>query len=511
MKPISILVFVGCLFLSCNQPTFVKNKTHLSVPDSSVEKGKLLAEIFCQSCHSLPNPSLLTAGVWENGVLPAMGPRLGIFEYQYRRYPNNITDPEIGRHYYPTKPLLSNTDWQHIIDYYTALSPDTIIFQKRKTAIKSSNALFKAEAPVSYALNAATCLVAVDTTEEVIYTSDILNGSLYKYNTSLKMIDSLQTSGGIVQLLKTGKQRIACKIGVFTPNNLKTGSIQSILRDDKGIEDSVMYKQLMRPVNISISDLNNDSLQDFVVCEFGYLKGALSWLQHNEDDSYTRRIIKNVPGAIKSITGDFNKDGIPDIMTLFAQGEEGIFLFTNKDDAKFGEDEILRFPPSHGSSYFELDDFNKDGYPDILYTCGDNADYSPELKPYHGVYIFLNDETNHFKQSYFFHIDGCYKAIAKDFDNDGDLDIATIAFFADYINEPEEGFVYLKNIGDNNFEPYSLPEAKNGRWLTMDAADVDRDGKIDLILGNCSVGPTITKSKIDFKTKPPFLLLKNIQ
>ncbi|MGN6352639.1 MAG: FG-GAP repeat domain-containing protein, partial [Parafilimonas sp.] len=122
-----------------------------------------------------------------------------------------------------------------------------------------------------------------------------------------------------------------------------------------------------------------------------------------------------------------------------------------------------------------------------------------------------NDKSNHFKQSYFFHIDGCYKAIAKDFDNDGDLDIATIAFFADYANEPEEGFVYLKNIGNNNFEPYRLPETENGRWLTMEAADIDKDGRSDLILGNCSVGPTITKSKIDFKQQPPFLLLKNIQ
>ncbi|SFP61670.1 FG-GAP repeat domain-containing protein [Parafilimonas terrae] len=512
MKRTSVLVFIGYLFfISCSQPAFVKNKTHASTPDSSIKKGKILAETFCQSCHSLPDPSLLTAGVWENGVLPAMGPRLGIFEHRYKRYPSNINDPNIGRHYYPPSPLLSNIDWQHIIDYYTALSPDTIALQKRKIPIKTSDALFKAKAPALHTANATTCLVTVDTTEKSIYTSDILNGALYKYNTSLEMIDSLQTGGGIVQLLQAGRQKIACNIGMFPPNNLEAGSIQSILSNNKRMKDSVMYKKLMRPVNISTADLNNDGLQDFVVCEFGYLKGALSWLQHNSNNSYTRHVIKDLPGAIKSVTGDFNNDGKPDIMALFAQGEEGIFLFTNKGDTTFDEEEILRFPPSYGSSYFELDDFNKDGYPDILYTCGDNADYSPELKPYHGVYIFLNDKSNHFKQSYFFHIDGCYKAIAKDFDNDGDLDIATIAFFADYTNEPGEGFVYLKHIGGNNFEPYSLPETENGRWLTMEAADIDKDGRSDLILGNCSVGPTITKSKIDFKQQPPFLLLKNIQ
>ncbi len=52
-----------------------------------------------------------------------------------------------------------------------------------------------------------------------------------------------------------------------------------------------------------------------------------------------------------------------------------------------------------------------------------------------------------FNQKYFFPINGCYKAMARDFDGDGDLDIATISFFADYEHQPEEGFVYLENKG----------------------------------------------------------------
>ncbi|WP_431214812.1 FG-GAP-like repeat-containing protein [Puia sp. P3] len=90
---------------------------------------------------------------------------------------------------------------------------------------------------------------------------------------------------------------------------------------------------------------------------------------------------------------------------------------------------MLRWPPSYGSSYFELADFNGDGFADIVYTCGDNADFSPVLKPYHGVYIYLNDGHNSFRPWYFFPINGCYKAVARDFDGDGDLDLAAIAFF----------------------------------------------------------------------------------
>ena len=169
----------------------------------------------------------------------------------------------------------------------------------------------------------------------------------------------------------------------------------------------------------------------------------------------------------------------------------------------------MRFPPINGSSYFELADFNKDGFEDIVYTCGDNADYSLVLKAFHGVYVYLNDGNNNFTQKYFYPLNGCYKAIARDFDKDGDLDLATISYFADFEHQPEEGFVYLENKGNYNFTPTSSSLMQKGRWLTMDAGDYNQDGYLDLILGNFSVAPSFIKSKIDWKKGPPFMVLKN--
>jgi hypothetical protein len=157
-----------------------------------------------------------------------------------------------------------------------------------------------------------------------------------------------------------------------------------------------------------------------------------------------------------------------------------------------------------------MDDFNHDGFPDIVYTCGDNADFSVVLKPYHGVYIFLNDGHWNFSQRYFFPINGCYKAMARDFDGDGDLDLAVISFFADYQKQPEEAFIYLENKGDFNFMPHSLPAGQRGRWITMDVGDLNGDGKPDILLGNFSIAPSFIKPKVDFKKEPAFLYLKNI-
>jgi hypothetical protein len=489
---------------------YKKNASHTTVPDESIEQGEKLAAQFCQSCHLLPHPSLLSATTWANGVLPQMGPRLGIFEHLYQRYPNNLGDPHIDKSFYPAQPLLSAAQWQNIIDYYTALSPDSLPHQQRAQPIENNSGLFSVSTPAFKNSPPTTCLIKIDTATHQLFSSDIVQQSFYRFNAALQLTDSIRTGGAIVDLTWNKQDIIACNIGAFAPNNAKAGYVQQLHTNARGrlqADTGALFSELMRPVGLAAGDLNNDSRPDYVVNEFGYLLGALSW-EENKGDHFERHVLYGVPGAIKAYVQDVNHDGLQDIWVLFAQGEEGIFLFTNQGKGQFTREEVLRFPPSYGSTYFELADFNKDGFPDIVYTCGDNGDYSTILKPYHGVYVYLNDGKNHFKQHSFFPINGCYKAIARDFDNDGDLDIATIAFFADYATQPEEGFVYLQNQGNNRFKPFTTPQAQQGRWITMDAGDLDGDGKPELVLGNCSMGPSFIKTHPDWQKGPVLMVLK---
>src|SRR5207302_10763581 len=142
-----------------------------------------------------------------------------------------------------------------------------------------------------------------------------------------------------------------------------------------------------------------------------------------------------------------------------------------------------------GSTHIEVADFNHDGFPDLLVSNGDNGEYPSPFKNYHGIRIFLNDGHNHFTQSWFFPLNGAFKAMAADFGRDGLLDIIAISFFPDYQKSPEESFIYLKNKGDFSFEAFSFPECTLGRWLTMDANDMDGDGDLDIVLGSFAVGP----------------------
>lgn len=135
------------------------------------------------------------------------------------------------------------------------------------------------------------------------------------------------------------------------------------------------------------------------------------------------------------------------------------------------------------------------------------------MKDYHGIYIFLNDGKSGFKQTYFYQMNGAYKAMARDYDLDGDLDIAAISFFPDYRQYPEESFVYLRNKGNLKFDDHSFPEATNGRWMVMDAGDMDADNDIDLVLGSFVYflpdGDTTGLGKRWLKTSPSLIVLEN--
>lgn len=505
-----ILSLSFLIIASCGQVK--KNRSQQQVSAASIIEGKRLASIYCQSCHMLPDPSWVDSKTWQEGILPRMGPRLGIFDFNNRHYPANKFDLSI-RNFYPSKPVISDTQWQKIVDYYTATSPDTISKKQiRPYSIAKHLDQFKVINP-SFAYDVpSVSFVKIDTSsqDKKLIISDAIKRKIYVFNEQLKLTDSVQLHGPVVDIEFHDKNWLLCNIGVMAPNNGLYGQIEELMKTgDKFKGNSTIFSGLARPVQLITKDMNNDGRTDIIVCEFGFLKGQLSLLVNEGNEKYKKIVLRNYPGAIKAYIDDYNHDGLPDLWVLFAQGEEGIFLFTNKGNNEFYEQQVLRFPPIWGSSYFEFDDFNNDGKPDILYTCGDNADYSAVLKPFHGVYIFMNDGNNHFTQKYFYPLNGCYKAIAKDFDGDGDLDIATISYFADYQKQPEEGFVYFEQVKPLDFMPYSTPLIEKGRWLTMDAGDYNNDGRPDLILGNFSAAPGYIRSSTDWKKGPVFLVLQN--
>ena len=108
---------------------------------------------------------------------------------------------------------------------------------------------------------------------------------------------------------------------------------------------------------------------------------------------------------------------------------------------------------------------------------------------------------------------GAYKAIARDFDGDGDIDIAAISFFPDYPSGKPLSFVYLENVGNMQFKASTFADADRGRWLTMDAGDIRGNGSFDIVLGSFAQmdtkGDQSAKARWHQPDAPTILILEN--
>ena len=192
---------------------------------------------------------------------------------------------------------------------------------------------------------------------------------------------------------------------------------------------------------------------------------------------------------------------------------ESFHLFLNDGAGGFTERQVFRRQPAFGHTHFELADFDDDGRPDLLVTNGDAGEYPSPPKAFHGVRILLQRDGLHFREAFFFPLPGAYRALARDFDGDGDLDVAAVSWFPDYARSPEDGFVLLENRGGMRFAPTTIPEHADGRWLTLDAGDLDADGDEDLVLGSALRGagqiPRAVMAHWEERALP-FLVLENL-
>ena len=240
------------------------------------------------------------------------------------------------------------------------------------------------------------------------------------------------------------------------------------------------------------ADLNNDGVDELLVANYGHRSGTLSlYTRPATEGQYTEKVLLNIPGAVKCYVRDMNGDGRKDIVALFAQNDESVYIFYQTGNLTFKPERVLQFEPQYGTSDFIVLDYNKDGIDDLAVVHGDNADYSYCLKSFHGLRLFLGGKKGGYKEAFFFPMYGATRVQADDFDQDGDIDFAVSAFFPELTYLASESFIYLENTESSRFRftPHTIKTAIPVKSLTLEKADIDGDGDQDLVLGQFAYSP----------------------
>ena len=501
--PVGIFVAVACI-QACGSSGRSGEKSGEAELTGEMAEGRDAAQKHCSTCHLAVDPALLDKDTWKNRVLPVMAQYFGIEVWQKNQY------------FASENSAMSIVDWMKIVDYYDSLAPARLPGARllvTRPPVREDWAGFSLKMPaIDTSRLATTTMVAIDSAGKAIYTSNSEAPALVGWDHDFKKKTKAPLTSPAMHMLFWDSSAVVTAVGEMRAYDVSQGELHRI-RPTGEYDPPPFVTGLRRPLHTSAADFNRDGKTDYVVSAFGHNQGGLYLLRQMQNGKFQQIPVREVAGATQSVSGDFNGDGWPDIVALFAHAQEGIWLFTNNRKGGFSEKPLLRFPPVYGSSSFQLADFNRDGLPDILYTAGDNSDYSRILKPYHGIYIFLNKGNFQFEQSWFFPANGATKAVAADFDRDGDFDIASIAFFADLAHNQGEKFLYFNNESSKSalkFQPFSPPIARYGRWICMDVNDWDGDGDPDIVLGNYSRGFLNQEEvKADWDVHLPFIVLQN--
>lgn len=466
----------------------------------SGKSGEELARTHCGSCHLFPEPKLLDRNIWMNGVLPEMGLRMGIGDRNVvlNRMSFKQFDDLCKLGIYPENPVIPLNEWKKILRYYERNAPESIALQEKKQKKKPFQHPFVFKKLVlDPNMDAQVAMVRFLPEKKEIWIGK-RNNSIQILDLGLNNKKDVRTPSPVVDMLDMNEPFLL-GIGNMLPNEDRNGRLFRM--NQKGLLDKVVLDSLHRPVQVLSIDLNNDKIQDFLIAEFGFETGKIRWFDGKTGASH---VVSGQAGARNIIPRDANKDGSIDFYVLFAQAKEEVMLFLNDGKGTFAPVSLLSFPSVYGSSYLELADMNGDDLEDMVISNGDNADYSIAKKYYHGVRIYENRGGNRFRESFFYPVYGATKTLARDFDNDGDMDLAMIAFFSEASDN--ESFLYFNNIGNGKYEISELG-VPYGQWLVMEADDMEKDGDTDIILGNFQLGSDSLGPKMD---RMQCLLLENL-
>lgn len=458
---------------------------------ADLKRGETLSRQYCSTCHLWPDPRIFPKEVWGDNVLPWMMMYLGL---RPATGANNTFGSSAKlieeKGLFPKEPLIPEKDWQEIVSYYLLTAPERPQLIPPVPRAEGTPP-FRVGFRIPQYPGPFSSMARIVERDRCIQIGD----------TGVERIVVLDQSGSTIRTFAKGSSPVNVQpdrtnwlitdIGSYLPTEYATGRILKI--SPAGGRSEVVLEKLQRPVSAIPADFNGDGRMDLVVSQFGWVGGRFSWFERKPDGDYQEHVLLEKPGSSHIDVRDLNGDGHTDIAVLVAQALESILFYLNDGKGNFEMHIAYQQHPAFGLSWFEFLDYDGDGIRDLLTVNGDVDNGGPP-RAYHGIRIHRGARNNTFSEVVKLSLPGAYKAHARDFDGDGDLDLFAIAFNPQFNSHPDLGVAYFENRGGQTFVTHRLPVGGDTRWLTMDSGDIDGDGDDDVILGGCWLGPGMQDS-----------------
>ncbi len=463
---------------------------------------------FCGDCHALPRPESFSQDVWYEEI------RKG-YEFYARSGRSDLDPPALAE----------------VVRYYRERAPEEMVIQELPAVDESLRKRFNIEkvdwketndyvrpgvASISW-----VPLMTPDHRDFVI--CDMRDGSVSlidpaNTDTPRKTLARLNNPCRVemCDLDADGYQDLlVADLGSFLPFDHQHGRVVFLRRDpaSSNFAEIVVGKSLGRVADVQARDFSGRGQLDILFAEFGHRQfGGIRMLSNmselNQPPRLVSRSLDSRPGYIQLPPNDWDQDGRMDFAAVISQEYECVEIFLNRG-SRFERRVIWQAPDlSFGSIGITLADLDGDGDKDIIYANGDSFDNGHANRS-HGLQWLENLGEVQFRYHRIADVPCIYRAIAIDFDADGDQDIVAVTNVpanvnpATFRNSNPASIVLLEQTHSMQFELRVL-ERGSANYPALDVGDFNQDGRMDFVVGAQLFDETSTKT-MSTKTMVPRL------